>query len=191
MPGRERWWDGASWTEHYRANGASAPNSPSAGATAKSSLVCPKCGSHDVKTLKMIYAQGTSTGTASTTGWVQGSGNQPGHMATFSTTTKSYTEAARAAAPPRKRFSGLALIITGVAVGGILGSLGYALGADNTFGNPTINVGIAIALGFSTIIAGVSVAMRDSGYNREEYPKASEQWNHSWQCQRCGTVSLL
>jgi hypothetical protein len=58
-------------------------SAPARQASAKSSLACPNRGSEQIRTLRIINAAGTTTGTARSTGWVHGSGNKPGHMATF------------------------------------------------------------------------------------------------------------
>lgn len=190
-PGLERWWNGVAWSEHGRAKDAAAHSASVQPTASKSLRVCPTCGAEDVKTLKMIHDQGTSTGSATTTGWVQGTGNQSGLFGTFSTATKNYTEAAREAAAPRKRFNGVVLIVIGVVLAGVLSSIGYALGTDGAFGTPTLNIAIAVVVGLVIMIIGVSLAMRDSAYNRDVYPDAHARWTRSWQCQRCGTVFLV
>jgi hypothetical protein len=186
-PDHERWWDGAGWTEHYRPKAAVAQATTSRPTGAQSSLACPNCASEQVKTLRIINAQGTSIGTGSTTGWVQGSGNQPGHMATFSTRTKIVTEAARSAAAPRKRFNGAALIVIGVVIAGAGSFIGYSLGKSG-YGSSILDIAVAVIVGLIVILGGVVLALRDSTYNRNVYPGAYTRWDRSWQCQRCGTV---
>jgi hypothetical protein len=160
-------------------------------ASTQAVLACPNCGSQDVKTLKIVHAQGTSSGSAVTSGWSQGYGNQQGHSTTSASRINLSTKAARDAAPPRMKRDGAVLIVIGIVGGGVLAVLGYSFGTSNTFGNPTINVAVGIVIGLITIVAGVALAMRDSNYNRSEYPNALGKWDRSWQCQRCGTVSVL
>lgn len=188
MSGQERWWDGVAWTEHTRA----APVHARPGAAA--SGACPHCGSTDTTALKMIVANGTTRGTTQGTaaGWVQGSGNQSGHTATFSTylRTTTLTEAARAAAAPRKRWNGLMLAVLGIAVGGFGGWGGYQFSANN-IGPVALDLGIPLIVGAVLIVWGLVLAVGDAAYNSEVFPEASARWSRSWQCQRCGTVFQL
>jgi hypothetical protein len=182
IPGRERWWDGNAWTEHYRAETASA--------AALSSTACPACGSEDIKSLRIIHEHGTSTGRGISTGWVQGAGSQPGHLAQFNTTTRTVTEAARKAAPPRKRWNGIVLIVIGAVVAIIAAWLGSSLTAD-TDGTFTSGVIIVVAIGVLLVIGGFILTVFDAGYNRSVYPDAIARWDRSWQCQRCGKVFTI
>jgi hypothetical protein len=185
-PGRERWWGGTAWGEQVRAEQA-APHPPrNQHHSSRATQTCPKCGSNDVRTLKVIRTHGTSTGTGTTTGWVQGSGSEPGHMATFSTTTTNYTAAARAAAPPAKRYNGVALFVAGIVLGAILGWIGYSLGVGGTVGDPVINLALAVVVGLGIAAIGVVFIPGDLAYNHSQWPKAWERWSRSWQCQRCG-----
>lgn len=186
--GLERWWDGVIWTAHSRATDAASGNVTRQSAA---SQACPSCGASDAKSLKVVHDQGTTTGSAATTGWAQGTGGQPGYAATFSTTMKSSTDAARKAAAPRKRFNGVALIAIGVILAGALGVIGYSLGVNGVVGSPTFNIAVAVVIGLITMIGGVALAIHDSAYNHGIYPDVYEQWTHSWQCQRCGTVFLI
>jgi hypothetical protein len=141
-----------------------------------------------VKTLSAIRAQGTSTGTGSAVGWVQGSGSEPGHMETFRTRTTSYTAAARGAAPPAKRENGIVLVVAGIILAGIAGSIGWVLASSGSV--PTFAVVLAIVAavaGFGMMIGGVILTPLDLAYNRDVLPGASAKWSRSWQCQRCGT----
>jgi hypothetical protein len=183
VPGQERWWDGRNWSEHFRT--APTPNAP-ARPSAQSSLACPVCQSEDVKTLRLIHEHGTSTGTGTTTGWVAGSGNQPGHIATFATRTKTLTDAARKAAPPKKRFNGVVLIVIGVLVAAIACGLGGTL-ALGSAGSYTSGVYIVVGIGILALLGGIILAVFDSAYNRT-VPAAFAEWDRSWQCQRCGRV---
>lgn len=185
--GRERWWDGRNWTEHYRAKPGAAMVTPAQAIVSPGSRACPSCGSQDAKTLKIIHAQGTSTGSVRTSGWVQGSGTSPGQVVSSTSSVSLSTKAARDAAPPKKRYGGVALIVIGVFSMAILSVLGNSLGTSN-YGTPTINIAIAVVIGLVLMIGGVTLAMRDSNYNRNVFPNALEQWGRSWQCQRCGTV---
>lgn len=152
---------------------------------------CPQCGSTDTTSLKMIVANGTTRGIShgTTTGWVDGSGNQPGHSATFSTTqrTTTLTAAARAAKAPSKRWNGVILIVMGVAVGGFGGWVGNAL-AGGGIGSVVLDVGIALAAAAVLIVCGLALAVNDAAYNRDVFPVAVARWSISWQCQKCGTV---
>lgn len=152
---------------------------------------CPDCGSADTTSLKMIVANGTTRGIShgTTTGWIDGSGNQPGHSATFATTqrTTTLTAAAREASPPRKRRNGIALILIGVVIGGFGGWIGYVLAAGS-IGSASLNIGIAAVIGTVLVLRGVVLSVGDASYNRNEYPSALARWSRSWQCQRCGAV---
>ena len=183
-PGRERWWDGAAWTEHSREGRAVGSV---ATAQKHSAQTCPACGSSDVKTLRAIRAQGTSTGTGTSTGWVQGTGSQPGHMATFSTRTTSYTNAARAAAPPTKRQNGVVLVVAGVIFAALAGWIGFTLASAASVPAWAVVFAIAAAIaGFGMMIGGVILTPTDLAYNRDEFPGEFTRWSRSWQCQRCG-----
>ena len=188
--GWDRWWDGADWTEHGRRHEAQVFSNHEQRRAVQSSHSCPACGTEDVKTLKLIRAHGTSIGSATTTGWVGGTGTQPGSVATFNTSSKNYTEAARAAAPPRKRHNGVVLVITGIVIGASLGWIGYNLG-KSLIGSLQLNVAIAALVGVILVVIGALVGMRDSAYNHDDYPKESARWNRSWQCQRCGQVFVI
>ncbi|MCU1585464.1 MAG: hypothetical protein JWM49_2020 [Microbacteriaceae bacterium] len=193
--GQDRWWNGAAWTEHTRTE-QPAPAAPvQAQARAATSGACPHCGSTDTTTLRMIVANGTSHGTTrgTSTGWVDGSGGQPGHTATFTTTqrTTTLTAAAREASPPRKRRNGITLILIGIAIGGFGGWVGYALAADR-IGFAVVNVGAPAIIGAVLVLWGTVLALlSEAPYNRDEYPNALARWSRSWQCQRCGAVFEL
>ncbi len=184
-PGRERWWDGNGWTEHSRVTNAVAPGTPAQATQRPGTLACPTCGSQDAKTLKIINAQGTSKGSARTTGYLQNGG-----VASFSTSTSSSTSAARAAAAPRKKYNGIALIVIGLVVGVVLAWIGGQVGLS-VFGSVRSSMLMALIIGVVIVIIGVVVALRDTGYNREVFPDALARWERSWQCQRCGSVFVV
>ena len=146
------------------------------------------CGSGDVKSLKAIRAQGTSTSTGTSTGWVQGSGSEPGHSVTLTSRSTAYTSAAYAAAPPSKRYNGIALVVAGIVAVGVACYLTTVVAGSVDV--PvwmvvfTVLVGLA---GFGAMIAGVVVTPRDLSYNRDEFSSDYRKWDRSWQCQRCGT----
>lgn len=187
-PGRERWWDGTGWAEHTRAEQRATITAPHRRQSGHSSLTCPTCGSADVKTLRAIRAQGTTTGTGHSTGWVQGTGDKPGHSVSVSTTTTSYTAAARDAAPPSKRQTGITLIVAGVLLGALLGWIGWWLGSAGTFGDPALNIALAVVIGIALIAIGVVILPGDVAYNRDEFPAEYRRWERSWACQRCAAV---
>jgi predicted RNA-binding Zn-ribbon protein involved in translation (DUF1610 family) len=190
-PGLERWWNGVAWTDHARDKDVASHSSTGRPTASHSVHACPSCGAEDIKSLRAVREQGTSTGTASTSGWVQGSGNQPGQIATFSTRTKNYTDAARAAAAPKRRFNGVVVIVLGVVLAVVLSSIGNSLGAIGDLGNPGLNIAIAVVIGLVTMVMGVLLAISNSIYNRDVYPDARAQWAGSWQCQRCSTIFVL
>jgi hypothetical protein len=178
-PGHERYWDGRNWTDHYRAT-------PAQVAPAQSALACPICQSEDVKTFRLVHEHGTSTGTGTTTGWVAGNGNQAGHMATFATRTRTLTDAARRAAPPKKKYNGVVLIVIGALVSGIAAWLSSSLAVGGS-GSFTSGVYVFIGVGILAILGGVILAVFESANNRG-VPAAYAKWDRSWQCQRCGRV---
>lgn len=191
-PGSDRWWTGTGWAENVR------PHQPSPKATSSAQRValphssaCPACGSADTKTLAMIRAQGTTIGRGTSTGWVQGTNGQPGHSVTVSTRTTSHTDAALAAAPPSKRFSGIALMVGGLLLGIVLAISGYWLGTSGNFGTPRLNIGIAAVVGVAMFGVGIVLAPLDFAYNHDVYPDALARWSRSWRCLRCGTRFLL
>jgi hypothetical protein len=100
------------------------------------------------------------------------------------------TDAARAAAAPRKRHNGVVLIVIGVVVSGAGSYIGYALG-KNGYGSPTLDIAVAVIIGLIMMISGIALAMRDSTYNRDAYPTAYARWDRSWQCQRCGNTFVV
>jgi Protein of unknown function (DUF2510) len=189
-PGRERWWDGVVWTEHRRAGTSILRNAPGQ-QVAASPRACPACGAEDLKTLRAIHAQGTTTGSSSSSGWVQGNGNQPGNLVTVRSSSRNQTETAREAAPPRKRFNGVALVIFGVVFGSALGWLGYQLGTNHVAGSAQINVVLAGFVGAILVVIGAVVGARNSAYNRDAFDHAYARWDRSWQCQRCGRVTVF
>lgn len=182
-PGQERWWDGNGWTEHSRAQQIAHVHGPGSSGTA---VKCPRCGSDDAKTLRAVRDQGTSTGTGTATGWVSGSGDQPGHSANFHTTTTSYTAAARAAAPPRKHNNGIALIVAGPFLGLIIGIAVVPLWAGIQLSAVAIVAAVLVPI-IVMIIGGVLLP-NDIAYNRWVFPEEFQRWSRSWLCQRCGEV---
>jgi len=186
-PGRERWWDGSRWGEHTRVEQRGTITAPHRRESRHSSLTCPACGSADVKTLKAIRAQGTTTGTGHSTGWVSGTDGQPGHSVSMTTRTTNYTAAAREAAPPSKRQNGVTLVVAGVLLGALLGWIGWWLGSAGTFGDPALNMALAVVIGVALMAIGVVLLPGDLAYNRDEFPAEVARWNRSWQCQRCGS----
>ena len=183
-PGQERWWDGRSWTDHSRPQRSAHDHRPSAGGAIR----CPRCGSGDAKALRVIRQQGTSTGTGTSTGWVQGNGSDPGHSVTMTTRTTTYTDAALAAAPPRKRENAMVLLVAGPIIGVIVGWIGWYLATSNTFGTVAINLLLALIIGFAIMAIGMVLLPGDLAFNREDYPRMYERWSRSWACQRCGEV---
>ena len=182
-PGQERWWDGNNWTDHSRAQQpAHSHQSPVSSAGVK----CPKCGSGDAKSLRAVREQGTTTGSGTTTGWVSGSGDQPGHSATFSTTMTSHTAAAGAAAPPRKHYNGIALMVAGPFFGLIVAIAGMPLLAGAQLS--ALAFAAAVLVAFAIMHIGGRIYSNDAAYNRDEYPEDYERWSRSWSCQRCGEV---
>lgn len=186
--GLERWWDGASWTDHSRTDqGAKTTTSPHS-RSARGAINCPRCGSHEAKTLSMVRAHGTTTGIGAATGWLSDSGPSAGHSVTLTTRTTSYTDAARDAAPPTKRYNGVALIAIGVVAGGVLCGSAYAMTTGNQIGTALLLALIGIIGGAATAIVGVFMLPNDLAYNRDVYPEALVRYDRSWQCQRCGDV---
>lgn len=184
-PGHERWWDGTQWTDVLRHEPQSQPaRVPQRG----SAPTCPSCGSDEVKSYRAIREQGTTTGTGHSVGWVQGTGSQPGHMASFTTRTTSYTTAALRAAPPVKRQNGLVLVVTGVIFAGLSLYLGYVIGTASDVAAWMVILTVVFAVaGFGMLIGGVILTPADLAYNRDVYPDDYNRWSRSWRCLRCGS----
>lgn len=191
LAGAERWWDGTRWAEHTRAHTATKPVTPLIDRS-HAAIACPRCGAREAKTLSMVRAQGTTTGTGTASGWVSDNdGSGGGHMATFRTQTTSYTGAARAAAPPVKKSTGLALIGLGIVVAAVLIGLGYMFSTGPSSSTMSFLPIYGVIAGAVLVIVGVILAPRDMAYNRDVYPDASTRYDRSWQCQRCGNVFLV
>jgi len=156
--------------------------------TQAATLACPRCGSTDARTLRVIHEGGTSTSRGTATGWQQGYGSQPGHVTTYSVSSTRQTAAAKAAAPPRKRHNGVALIGLGIAVPILAVAFYYLVSTSSPasaaayFPAPVVGVIVGVAL----LVAGIVVAPRDSHYNSQVFPAALSRWEHTWACQRCG-----
>lgn len=147
----------------------------------------------DARTLRVIHQSGTTTTRGTATGWQQGSGSQPGHATTYSTSSTHQTAAAKAAAPPKKRRNGVTLIGLGIAVPTFLIAFYFLLSMlspGSTSAYYSIPV-VGVIAGAALLVAGIVVAPRDSVYNSQEFPTALNQWEHTWACQRCGTQFLV
>jgi hypothetical protein len=71
QPGRMRWWDGSSWTDHYKAalpaeaETPAAPLSTQTATPAQGQRVCPRCGSADaLRRIGTMIDEGTSVTTS-------------------------------------------------------------------------------------------------------------------------------
>jgi len=159
------------------------------GPSTQAALACPRCGSADARTLRVIHEGGTSTSRGTATGWQQGYGSQPGHLTTYSTSSTSQTAAAKAAAPPRKRYNGVALIGLGILIPLLALGFYYLVSTSSPASSsaylPAPIVGVIA--GVVMLVAGIVLAPRDSRYNSQAFPAALSQWERTWACQRCGT----
>jgi hypothetical protein len=107
------------------------------------------------------------------------------------TRTTSYTDAARAAAPPAKKSTGFALIGLGIVVAAVLIGMNFMLSSGpsaNTFSFLPV---YGVIGGAVLAIVGVILVPRDLVYNRDVLPEAAARYARSWQCQRCGGVFVI
>jgi len=142
-----------------------------------------------VRTLRVIHESGTTTSRGTATGWVQGTGSQPGHMATYTTTGTRQTAAAKQAAPPQKRRNGAVLIGFGVGLAILALAYGFLMITNDLSSTQVVLTiaGVALSAAVLLLLIGAILAPGESRYNSQVYPDAIREWDRTWACQRCGT----
>jgi len=139
--------------------------------------VCPSCGSPDIKSVPMLFEQGTirSSSVSVYVGTHRNFGIIP-------TVGSSSTLAAQRLAPPTKKDA----FGTGVVFGAIFGGIGGAFICrllDLNYGG---NVAVMWVLG-GAAIGWILSRIKNQEYE-SEWESAFETWRSSFQCQRCGVV---
>jgi len=159
-------------------------------ATVKVGIHCERCGSDDVRKLRVIWESGTSTGTARTTG-VGFVGTEDGFapMVASGTTQISQTTAlaARCAPPNAKAYAPegmMALLIFGIFLG--LVAIGYG-GITGEW----VAVLILSTLAAVVIMVAVKKSPKraDIAAGELAYRTALEAWERRYYCFRCGSTS--
>lgn len=157
--------------------------------TQAATLTCPRCGSGNARTLRVIHESGTISSSGTAHGWTQGSGSSAGHSTSYSTSSTSQSTAAKAATPPKKRHNGAVLLGFGFTIA-VAAIIYYIVMTTNQISDPSyvaMSALIAAAAGFVMLVIGLVLAPADSRYNSDVFPEAFREWDRTWSCQQCGT----
>jgi hypothetical protein len=169
-----------------RVASAPPPAKESAGPGESTALRCPKCGSENVQSLKVIYEMGTSTVQTTSSGTITGVGVALGTGgAGFGVTSQAtqgvhQSTAAKAAAPPTKKeyvAPGCALLL------GIGAGIAAVVWSSSL---PALLCAGLVCMGF--LAAGVIGSVVITKWNEQEWPRLYVTWLKSFRCLRCGEV---
>lgn len=129
---------------------------------------CPKCGSENIQSCQMIYQNGVSSGTYTTT-----NGNE-----TTSTRGTQITDLAASVAPPAKKDESTPL--GSVFVCGILAAIFFF--ADHWI----------VAAILALLAAGAYETYTEAvNFNQKTYPSLYDDWLNSYTCHRCGNRFIM
>lgn len=153
-------------------------------------LRCPKCNSTDLKKVSLAHEEGLSSVEARTRlRAVAVGGNGPDLIVGRASTRGSQQSAlSKKLSPPmkwsyRKVVSWSVLVF--LCVGWVVFYVNTTTKNAATVASPALTAYVCIA---AFIVALVLVLV--VGHNRSVYPKRFADWDRSFICQRCGTVSL-
>lgn len=158
--------------------------------TVKVGIHCERCGSDDVRKLRVIWESGTSTGTAKTTG-VGFVGTEDGFepvVASGTTQISQTTTLAARCAPPDPRAYQPQGMGGSLIVGVILGVVAIVFGGVT--GNWLV-VMILATMAAVFVMTGVKGAPKraDIAAGELAYRTALEAWERRYYCFRCGSTS--
>ena len=152
-------------------------------------LRCPKCNSVDIKKLSLAYQEGISYVKARTRlrGVVVGSDGPDLVFGSGTTEGIQQTASSTRLAPPTKwsykRLVGWS-VLAFLAVGWIV----FYVNAVTTNSSSVSSVPLAIYAVLSSAVFFL-LFLRYWNHNHSAYPRQYAQWDRSFICQRCGTVS--
>jgi hypothetical protein len=138
---------------------------------------CDQCGTPNIVAVPLLYQEGTRN---YSTGIVRGS-------------SQSYS--AQLSAPPRPRGYIRPLLLWGVPTFLFFlwsyAGLGAILERLQVRGATPEEVSIFLCLGLMSLCGLVSNLSRIFRYNREVYPQAHRDWEHTYMCRRCGKFLVI
>lgn len=138
---------------------------------------CDQCGTPEIVAVPLIYQQGTHT-YSNRFGW-----------------GSSQSHSAQAVAPPRPRSYFRPFLLWGVPTFLFL-LWSYAGGSailehHKVRGTAQGEVAVFLLLGLACLGGLFLGVIRIFVYNRKAYPKAHWEWEHTYMCRRCGSLSLI
>jgi hypothetical protein len=142
---------------------------------------CPKCGSDQIQTAKMIWESGTATGVHSSTGVGVGLGSGGGlgvGLGGATTQSASMTTLASRVAPPTQRKVGC-MVLAMIPFGAALTFGAFESGGELFF------MGL---VGAPLVVIGITLIVKTLKWNKEEFPKLHADWERQWLCHRCGDI---
>jgi hypothetical protein len=152
-------------------------------------LQCPNCRSTDLKKVSLAYQEGLQYVSTRTRlrGVVVGSDGPDVVVGRANTRGTQQTEISKALTPPRK-WSYLKLFGWSVLV---FLSVGWIVFYVNTITKNSSSVSSVPLTIYAVVSAGIFVALFlvYSKHNQSTYPRQYAQWDRSFICERCGTIS--
>lgn len=152
-------------------------------------LRCPKCNSIDLKKVSLAYEEGTFRSEAQTrmrAAVVGGSGADL--IVGRASTRASHQSVLSKRLNPPVKWSYRKLVLWSVVVfvcGGWLVFYANTISRNaTTVTSPALTTYAVVAFGIFALISALVLR-----HNRSVYPKRFAEWDHSFICQRCGTVS--
>lgn len=162
---------------------------PPAHRHAPESPKCPRCGYGNVKTLRMIFEQGTHERTFGGVGFSSG-----GSTGLFGGTSTSQSLMAQRMSPPQKKgeFGAILLLLSGVIVTlflvvAAINAQDAPRGMNNAPPDPAVIILVAL-LPASAALAGFCWIIRIGQWNRTEFLRRLESWSRTWACTKCGEM---
>ncbi|MBI5160537.1 MAG: hypothetical protein HY996_03845 [Micrococcales bacterium] len=101
-------------------------------------------------------------------------------------TTHRQTTAAKNAAPPKKRFNGIALLGLGFMVPLLAIAFRFVMQMNGLADTASFALIAAVVVSAGCLIGGIVMTPRDHFFNRVTYPALRQDWEHTWACNRCG-----
>ena len=152
-------------------------------------LQCPNCRSADLKKVSLAYQEGLQRVSTRTRlrGVVVGSDGPDVVVGRATTKGTQQTEISKALTPPRK-WSYLKLFGWSVLVFLSVGWLVIYIHAVTTNSSTVSSISFTI---HTVVSSGVFIALFAFfwRHNSVKYPQEYAQWNRSFLCERCGTIS--
>jgi hypothetical protein len=152
-------------------------------------LQCPKCKSTDLKKVSLVYQEGFQRVTTRTRlrGVVVGSDGPDMVVGRATTKGIQQTEISKTLSPPKK-WSYLKLVGWSALVFLPVGWIVFYVNTITTNASSISSVPLTI---YAVLFAGLFVVLflLYWNHNHTSYPREYAQWNRSFLCERCGTVS--